>query len=196
MKTNQIACRCILACIFVYLLIQIFYLYYDVVPSARTGVERDVVSLFFIQSVFLAVCIGIFFMILFFQWIKRDQTSPFEALLLVDSEGKIKREVSLQDRYSFSITGAKNGKQVFIESIHDPDSGRYLYGVCNLSGGCWYFEVLSKSRPIGLKRGTENVIYRLKEGMLYQLDAADVIYVDTCKIIIKNCFERMDNDKR
>lgn len=192
MKTNQIACRCILACIFVYLLVQIFYLSNNMISSTGSGGERDIVYLFFLQSVFFAVCIGIFFFILFLQWIKRDHASPFEALLLVDSEGKIKREVSLQDRSSFLITGAKNGKQVFIESMHDPDSGRYLYGVCNLSGGCWYFEVLSKSRPIGLKRGTENVIYRLKEGMLYQLAAVDVIYVDTCKIMIKSCFERMD----
>ncbi len=146
---------------------------------------RDFVCLFLIQSVFFAVCIFAVFIFLFLQRMKRENTSPFEALLLVNSEGKIKREVLLSDKHSFLITGAKNGRDVFIESIQDPDSDRHLYGVCNLVNGRWYFETMTVSRPIGLKRGNENVIYRLKEGMLYQLDAADVIYADTCKIVIR-----------
>ena len=161
MKTNQIAGRCVLACVFVYLLIQIYYLSNYIVPSATKEPWRDL------------------------QLRKRENTSPFDALLLVNSEGKIKREVLLSDKHSFLITGAKNGRDVFIESIHDPDSDRYLYGVCNLVNGRWYFETMTASRPIGLKRGNENVIYRLKEGMLYQLDASDVIYADTCKIVIR-----------
>lgn len=185
MKTNQAVCRCILACVLVYLLVQICYLSSYTMPSAGAGVERDIVYLFFIQSVFLAACIAAYFIFLILQRMKRDNTSPFESLQLVDSEGKLKKEVALQDKYSFLIAGAKNGKEVFIENIHDPNSGRYLYGVCNMANGCWYLEVLTKSRPLGLRRGTENVIYRLKEGMLYQLDAADIIYADTCKIIIK-----------
>ncbi len=185
MKTNQIAGRCVLACVFVYLLIQIYYLSNYIVPSATKEPWRDFVCLFLIQSVFFAVCIFAVFIFLFLQLIKRENTSPFDALLLVNSEGKIKREVLLSDKHSFLITGAKNGRDVFIESIHDPDSDRYLYGVCNLVNGRWYFETMTASRPIGLKRGNENVIYRLKEGMLYQLDASDVIYADTCKIVIR-----------
>ena len=185
MKTNQIAGRCVLACVFVYLLIQIYYLSNYIVPSATKEPWRDFVCLFLIQSVFFAVCIFAVFICLFLQRMKRENTSPFEALLLVNSEGKIKREVLLSDKHSFLITGAKNGRDVFIESIQDPDSDRHLYGVCNLVNGRWYFETMTVSRPIGLKRGNENVIYRLKEGMLYQLDAADVIYADTCKIVIR-----------
>lgn len=185
MKTNQIAGRCVLACVFVYLLIQIYYLSNYIVPSATKEPWRDFVCLFLIQSVFFAVCIFAVFIFLFLQLIKRENTSPFEALLLVNSEGKIKREVLLSDKHSFLITGAKNGRDVLIESIYDPDSDRYLYGVCNLVNGRWFFETMTASRPIGLKRGNENVIYRLKEGMLYQLDAADVIYADTCKIVIR-----------
>ena len=185
MKTNQIAGRCVLACVFVYLLIQIYYLSNYIVPSATKEPWRDFVCLFLIQSVFFAVCIFAVFIFLFLQRMKRENTSPFEALLLVNSEKKIKREVLLSDKHSFLITGAKNGRDVFIESIQDPDSDRHLYGVCNLVNGRWYFETMTVSRPIGLKRGNENVIYRLKEGMLYQLDAADVIYADTCKIVIR-----------
>uniref|UniRef100_N2AIP7 FHA domain-containing protein n=1 Tax=Eubacterium plexicaudatum ASF492 TaxID=1235802 RepID=N2AIP7_9FIRM len=185
MKTNQIAGRCVLACVFVYLLIQIYYLSNYILPSATKEPWRDFVCLFLIQSVFFAACIFAVFIFLLLQRMKRDHASPFEALLLVNAEGKIKREVLLQDKQSFLVTGAKNGKDVFIESIRDPDSDRYLYGVCNLVGGLWYFETMSDTRPIGLKRGDENVIYRLKEGMLYQLSATDVIYADTCKIVIR-----------
>jgi len=185
MKINQTVCRCILACILAYLLIQIYYLSSYTVPSASMGFERELAYLFLVQSVFFAACIVAFFIFLFLQRMKKDRTSPFEALLIVDSEGKVKREVPLQDKCSFLVTGAKSGKGVFIETMHDPDSGRYVYGVCNLAGGHWYFEVLSPKRPVGLKGGTENVIYRMKEGMPYQLHATDVIYADTCKIIMK-----------
>lgn len=185
MKTNQIAGRCVLTCMFVYLLIQIYYLSNYVIHSAAGKSWREFVCLFLIQSVFFAVCIFAVFLFFIFQRMKRDRTSPFEALLLVNEEGKIKKEVLLQDRHSFLVTGAKNGKGVFIDSMQDPDADRYLYGVCNLAGGCWYFEVLSAGRPVGLRRGTDDMIYRMKEGMLYQLTAADVIYADTYKIVIR-----------
>ncbi len=185
MKRNQIAGRCVLAVIFIYLLIQSSYLYYDMIPSAKEESWKDFACLFLIQSVFFAACIFAVLIFLFWQQKKRGLTSPFAALLLVNSEGQVKREVALQDRRSFLITGAKNGKDVFIESIHNPDSDRYLYGVCNLVKGRWYFEVLSFGRPVGLKKGCENIIYRLKEGMPYPLAAEDVIYMDTCKIVIR-----------
>lgn len=185
MKTNPFAGRCILACIFAYLLIQIYYLSNEIMPSAQEGPWRDVVCLFLIQSVFFAVCIFAVFVLLLAERFRRDQTSPFASLLLVNGEGKIKKEVVLQDQHSFLITGAKKGKQIFVEHMLDPDADRYVYGVCNLVRGCWYFEVLSESRPVGLRRGEENVVYRLKEGIPYQLTASDVIYVDTCKIVMQ-----------
>lgn len=184
MKANQIAGRCVLAVVFVYLLIQIYYLYNHIMPSADKEPWRDFVCLFLIQSVFFAVCIFAVFVFLFLQRFIHDNTSPFETLLVVNSDGKIKREVLLSDKHSFLITGAKNGKDIFVESIYNSESSRHLYGVCNLVKGCWYFEVMSKGRPVGLKRGCENVIYRLKEGMLYRLTAADVLYADTYKIVM------------
>lgn len=185
MKRNHIISKCVWACIFAYLLIQIYYLSNYIVPSAEKESWRDLACLFLIQSVFFAVCIFAVFACLFYDHMKKENTSPFEMLLVVNSEGKIKKEFLLQEKRSFLILGAKNGRDVFVESVQDPDSDRYLYGVCNLVSGCWYLEVLSAGRPVGLKRGTENVIYRLKEGMLYQLAAADVIYADTCKIVMK-----------
>lgn len=185
MKTNPFAGRCILACIFAYLLIQIYYLSYEIMPSAQEGPLRDIVSLCLIQSVFFAVCIFAVFVLLLAERFRRDQTSPFASLLLVDGEGKIKKEVLLQDLHSFLVTGAKKGKQVFVEQIQDPDADRYLYGVCNLVRGSWYFEALSESRPVGLRRGEENVVYRMKEGIPYQLTASDVIYADTYKIVMR-----------
>ncbi len=185
MNGNQTAHRCILACVLVYLICQIAYLSRAVMPLARAGVEREIVALFLIQSVFLAACIFVYFIFLIWIWMKRENTSPFTSILIVDGDGKIKREVTLQDKASFLVTGAKKGKQVFVESMHEPASDRHVYGVCNLANGSWYFEILSKTRPVGLKRGSENRIYRLKEGMLYQLKETDVIYADTCKLVFK-----------
>ncbi len=185
MKINKIACRCILACMFAFLMIQIYYLSESVLPLSEGKSWRNLVCLFLIQSVCFAVCIFAVFAVWIAERMKKDRTSPFEALLLVTAEGKLKKEILLWDQQSFLVAGAKNGKDIFIETVHDPDSDRHLYGVCNLVGGSWYLEVLSQSRPIGIKRGPDNVIYRLREGNLYKLTAADVIYADTCKIIIK-----------
>ena len=184
MKANQIAGRCVLAVVFVYLLIQIYYLYNHIMPFADKEPWRDFVCLFLIQSVFFAVCIFAVFVFLFLQQFIHDNTSPFETLLVVNSDGKIKREVLLSDKHSFLITGAKNGKDIFVESIYNSESSRHLYGVCNLVKGCWYFEVMSKGRPEGGKSGCAHVNYRLEEGMLYRLTAADVLYADTYKIVM------------
>lgn len=47
------------------------------------------------------------------------------------------------------------------------------------------FEVSPGSRPVGIRKGGEGIIYRLKENIPYPLSVQDVIYVDTCKITIK-----------
>lgn len=185
MKTNQIAVRCILAALLVCLLLQIYSISCYIIPAASGESWEAFAGLFLIQSICFAVCILAVFLLDFLRKMKREYTSPFESLLLVNGEGKIKSEFLLRDKHSFLITGKKNGREVFAESTPQPEPGRYLYGICNLVGGYWYFESVSGERPVGLRRGNENVIYRLKQGIPYQLSASDVIYADTCKIVIK-----------
>lgn len=185
MKADQIAGRCILAGVFAYLLIQIYYLSCYMLPLAYGKSWEDFAVLFLVQSIFFAVCILAAFILLLFQQRKQYYTSPFTSLLLVTGDGKIKNEVFLQDKHSFLITGRRDGKEVFIESGGNPESGRHLYGICNLACGRWYLEAASDSRPVGLRRGNEDAIYRLKEGIPYQLSAEDVIYADTCKVVIR-----------
>lgn len=185
MKKSQTAGRGILACLFVYLLIQIYYLSSYILPSATGEPWKELASLFLVQSVMLAVCILSVFIYDFLQMRKKDRTSPFGSVLLVSGDGKIKNEWMLQGRHSFIITGKKGGKEVFLEDTQVPEPGKYLYGICNLTGGCWYLEADSSQRPVGLKRENENVIYRLKAGVPYRLCMSDVIYADTYKIVIK-----------
>ncbi len=185
MKKSQTAGRGILACLSAYLLIQIYYLSSYIIPSARGEPWEKLASLFLVQSVFFAACILAVFIYDFLQMKKRDDTSPFASVLLVSGDGKIKNEFLLQGKHSFIITGKKDGKEVFIEDVQNPEPGKYLYGICNLTGGCWYLEVLSCKRPVGLRRENENVVYKLKEEIPYPLCKSDVIYADTCKIVIK-----------
>lgn len=185
MKTKQIAGRCILAGLFVYLMFQIVYLSCCLLPSTAEKAGRGIICLFLAQSILFEVIILAVFILSFWQYQKKKLISPFVAMVVISGEGKIKNEVLLQNKCSLMITGAKKGKEVFVESAGEGKPGRYLYAVCNLISGCWYLEVRPGSRPVGLRRGGEGVIYRLKEGIPYQLSASDIIYADTCKIMMR-----------
>lgn len=185
MKTNRIVGRCILAGIFLYLLFQVYYLSRYLLPSAAGKTVKSVICLFLVQSAFFAAAIFSVFIVSVLQYWKKKRHSPFEAMLVISGEGKIKSEVLLQDKCSLMITGKKDGREVFIESDGNVSEGRYLYGICNLVCGSWYFEATPGSRPVGLKTGTENVVYRLKKEIPYRLLPQDVLYADTCKIVMR-----------
>lgn len=185
MKVNQIASRCIHAGIFIYLVFQIFYLYYCLLPSAEEKTWEGLVYLCIAQSVLFATAIFCSFLVSFLEYRKKKRSSPFKALYIISGDGKIKNQVLLKGRNSLMVTGKKDGKEVFVENAGEAKEGRYLYGICKLVAGHWYFEVSPDSRPVGIRRGEEGIIYRLKENIPYQLSVQDVIYVDTCKITIK-----------
>lgn len=185
MKTNQIVSRCILAGIFLYLLFQIYYLSCGLLPSVAGETLKSVICLLIAQSALFAAAVFSIFIVSVFQYWKKKRYSPFEAMLLISGEGKVKSEILLQGKSSLMVTGRMEGREVFIESDGEAKEGRYLYGICNLVCGSWYFEAAPGSRPVGLKRGMENRIYRLKEEIPYRLSEQDVLYADTCKIVIR-----------
>ncbi len=185
MKANRIAGRCILAGVFVYLMFQIFYLACDLLPLSAEKNWRGIICLFLAQSILLEVILLAVFILSFWQYRKEKLTSPFAAFAVVSGEGRIINEVVLRNKRSLMITGGKRGKEVFVESASEVNPDRYLYAVCNLISGCWYIEANSGSRSIGLRRGSGDVIYRLKAGIPYPLSESDIIYADTCKIIVR-----------
>ncbi len=185
MKTNRIVRGCFLAGIFFYLLFQIYYLSRYLLPSVAEKTLKSVICLFLAQSALFAAAIFSGFVISVLRYWKKKRHSPFDAMLVISGEGKIKSEVLLQDKCSLMITGKKDGREVFIEINEKVSEGRYLYGTCNLVRGSWYFEAAPGSRPVGLKTGTENLIYRLKEEIPYRLLPQDVLYADTCKIVMR-----------
>lgn len=188
MKTNRIVSGWILAGLFVYLLIQIFYLSCFLAPSLQQGTWEGIVCLFLIQSVLFAASILVIFILIFFRYRKQKRSSPFKALVLISNIGKIRSEISLQDKCALVITGKEDGKEVFVESAgvsQDAAADARIYGVMNLVSGCWYIEAVSGIWPLGLKRANESEIYRLKEGIPYRLSEADVIYANTCKIVMR-----------
>ena len=172
MKINQTAGRCILACLLVFLLVQIYYLSCYLIPASPQEPWEELSVFYLVQSVFVTACICAVFFVQLWERVRRDAASPFARLLLVNGDGQVKKEVLLQGRYSFVITGKKNGREVFVETSQILEPGRYLYGTAS-------------DRPIGLKRECDNVIYRLKKEMPYLLLDTDVIYADTYKIIFR-----------
>ncbi len=185
MKVSQIASRCIQAGVFIYLVFQIFYLYYCLLPSAEEKTWEGLVYLCIAQSVLFAAAIFCSFLVSFLEYRKKKLSSPFKALYVISGDGKIKNQVLLKGRNSLMVTGKKDGKEVFVENTGETKEGRYIYGICKLVAGHWYFEVSPGSRPVGIRKGGEGIIYRLKENIPYPLSVQDIIYVDTCKITIK-----------
>lgn len=142
------------------------------------------------QSVFIVAAIFSIIMVLIFHYYKKKQVSPYETVYLVTGDGKIKNRFLLQGRKSFIITGKPDGKEVFIEDYARPRHDKYIYGVCNLVPGIWYLEAFPGSRPLGIREGGESVIYQLKEEISYSASCQDIIYVDNCKITMKQKYPK------
>ncbi|HBA97505.1 MAG TPA: hypothetical protein DCZ23_05295, partial [Lachnospiraceae bacterium] len=87
------------------------------------------------------------------------------------------------------ITGKADGKEVFIEDYKKEVKGRYIYGVCNLIAGIWYIEAFPGSHALGIRKGGESVIYRLKEELPYRISGQDIIYAGTCKIMMEQKYQ-------
>lgn len=185
MKAKQLAGRCILAGLFVYLMFQIYYLACNLLPLAAGKTLRGVICLFLAQSVLFEVIILSVFLFSFLRYRKEKSASPFASFVVISGEGKIKDEIMLQDKLSLMITRGERGKDVSLESGGEAGAGRYLYAVCKLVSGCWYIEASPGDRPVGLRKGGAGMVYRLKAGVPYLLSQSDVIYADTCKIIVR-----------
>ncbi len=184
MKANRIAGMYILAVLFCFQVFQIIYLSCNILPFAAEEPVKRLGCLFLVQSIFFAACILMFFLAFVLRLRKKRHTSPFDSFVLISGKGKIAGELLLHDKHSFVVTGKKSGKEVCFGRGGDVAPDRYLYGICNLSCGCWYFEA-APGRPVGLRRGNEGMVYRLKAGIPYRLFETDVIYVDTFKIAVR-----------
>lgn len=183
--TDRYILRYILTGIFVYLVFQIFYLCFYLLPSAADKTDKSIIFIFLVQSVFCAAAIFSIIQVLILQYRKKKQESPYETIYVITGDGKIKSRILLQDRQSFIITGKSDGKEVFIEDSGKIGQDRYIYGVCNLVSGIWYLETFPGRCPLGIRRNGESVIYRLKEEVPYQLYSRDIVYAGNCKIIMK-----------
>lgn len=181
--------RYILTGVFVYLLLQVFYLCFYLLPSAADKTDKSIIFIFLVQSVFFAAAIFSIMLVLISRYQESENPSPYETVYIITGDGKIKNRFLLQGRQSFIITGKPDGKEVFIEDYKKSVQGRYIYGVCNLVAGVWYIEAFPGSRLLGIRKGGEGVIYRLKEELPYMVSCQDIIYAGTCKITMEQKYQ-------
>ena len=78
---------------FIYLVFQIFYLYYCLLPSAEEKTWEGLVYLCIAQSVLFAAAIFCSFLVSFLEYQKKKLSSPFKALYVISGDGKIKNQV-------------------------------------------------------------------------------------------------------
>ncbi len=187
--TGRYILRYILTGIFVYLLLQILYFCFYLLPSATDKTDKSIIFIFLVQSVFFAAAIFSIILVLVSRYQKSKNLSPYETVYIITGDGKIKNRFLLQGRQSFIITGKADGKEVFIEDYKKEVQGRYIYGVCNLIAGIWYIEAFPGSRALGIRKGGESVIYRLKEELPYRISDQDIIYAGTCKITMEQKYQ-------
>lgn len=189
MKEYQTTGRYILTGVFVYLLFQILYLCFYLLPSTVNKTDKNIIFIFLVQSVFFAAAIFSIILVLILNCQKSKQTSPYEIVYIITGDGKIKNKFLLQGRQSFIITGKADGKEIFIEDYKKAVQGGYIYGVCNLIAGVWYIEAFPGSRMLGIRKGGESVIYRLKEELPYKISSQDIIYAGTYKITMEQKYQ-------
>ena len=168
----------------------ITYLHYVRHSLATEKTLYQIILFLMIQNGLLSLSTGI---ICFCIWEKNKEivkTSPFCSFVIVNKSGKKIREVFLEDKKSFFLV-KKNGKELICIETGQTDFREPIYAVFNLFEGNWYIENVSEQYPIGIRRGEEAVIYRLKNNMPYRLCPSDIIYMDSTKILIKerNCLE-------
>ncbi len=129
-------------------------------PFWELGAGMKEYQVFLVQSVFVMAAMFFIIIILILYYHKKKKVSPYEIVYVVTGDGKIKNRFLLQGRKSFIITGKPDGKEVFIEDYARLRHDKYIYGVCNLVSGVWYLEAFPGSRPLGIRKGGESVIYK------------------------------------
>ena len=187
--TGRYILRYILTGIFAYLLFQIFYLFFYFLPSTADKTYKSIIFIFLVQSVFFAAATFSIMLVLISRYQKSKNASPYKTVYVITGDGKMKNRFLLQGRQSFIITGKTDGKEVFIEDYKKEVQDRYIYGVCNLIAGVWYIEAFPGSRALGIRKGGESVIYRLKEELPYRISDQDIIYAGTCKIMMEQKYQ-------
>lgn len=113
----------------------------------------------------------------------RKKNDPFHSFIITTSAGKPIREVFLEGKKSLCFV-KKSGKDFVCEEIGENHSGDFVFATLNLHEGNWYIEAMTEHYPVGLRRGEESVIYRLKTAIPYRLYPSDIIYMDSNKILI------------
>ncbi len=187
--TGRYILRYILTGIFAYLLFQIFYLCFYLLPSTADKTYKSIIFIFLVQSVFFAAATFSIMLVLISRYQKSKNASPYKTVYVITGDGKMKNRFLLQGRQSFIITGKTDGKEVFIEDYKKEVQDRYIYGVCNLIAGVWYIEAFPGSRALGIRKGGESIIYRLKEELPYRISGQDIIYAGTCKITMEQKYQ-------
>lgn len=115
---------------------------------------------------------------------KNIYSSPYKSLAVVSETGKRKEAVALYNKRSLSV-GKTQQNDICIEEKGKASDGASEYAVLNLVSGYWYIEALLPQYPIGIRRGNEGVTYRLKTATPYLISSEDIIYIDTCKILVQ-----------
>lgn len=141
--------------------------------------------------IFLMTQNGIAFVVLgaisFFIWRKQEdkkRDAPFQSFIITTDAGKRIREVFLEGRKSLCFV-KKSGKDFVCEETGEHNPKDLVYAVLNLYEGNWYIEAVTEQHPIGLRRGDETTIYRLKTAIPYRLCPSDILYIGSNKILVK-----------
>lgn len=113
----------------------------------------------------------------------KKKNVPFHSFIITTSAGKRIREVFLEGKKSLCFV-KKSGKDFVCEETGKYNSEDLIFATLNLYEGNWYIEAMAEDYPVGLRRGEESVVYRLKTAIPYKLCPSDVIYMDSNKILI------------
>jgi hypothetical protein len=110
---------------------------------------------------------------------KRALSPDISKIVLLSETNALMDEFSLANRKSALIV-----KGDFIDICLQNDLAADEYAVINCVANYWYIERVSDTLSVGLKRGGEQYVYKLKPALCYRLYSSDIIYIENERLLV------------
>jgi len=106
--------------------------------------------------------------------------------ILLSQEGGHEKEWHVSGEIAFLIGKSTADKEADID-LGDTQFSEYIsneHAVINYSEGCWYIEDIGSLNGVGLRKKSEEHIFRLRACVPYRVDIGDVIYISKAKLLL------------
>lgn len=131
-----------------------------------------------------ACLIGLFLWVRMGKRIKRQ--SDINKLVHLGKDMRPLTEVSLYGRTGIIIGRNTTGQLVELDLSNGDGAGEVAqeHAVLNYAGGAWYLEAVNENHRVGIRKGGDSLVYRVKAMTPYKVGKGDLIFIAHEKIAV------------